>query len=105
MRTRFQRQDIFGADVVGRHSLGVIYAQVTTGGSSAVSARKKKLKTINWFHEFEEVLMLQVLTKKVGRKNVSEFRIWELDPVQGWLEWDELVAIPSEWKKPFRKVG
>ena len=103
VRTRFQKQDFFACDVVGKTADGNhIYAQVTTGDSSAVAARRRKIEAIPW-HESDTVIILQMKSEKIGNKRRFWFRIhhYETD-LCGWNALLTGHEIPREWFKPFK---
>lgn len=103
IRTKWQKVDFFGADVVGVLETGAkIYAQVTTGAAAAVSVRRAKLAAFPW-HPSETVLLLNLVataSPAKGRRTQYWFRVEELKRDLGhrkWVDWPEPVEVPREW--------
>jgi hypothetical protein len=78
IKTKFQKVDFFGADVVGKKTDGsTYYIQATTGKASALSQRRKKLRAVDWNNR-ERVFLLQLDVEKVKNKNKYLINVWEL---------------------------
>jgi len=91
--------DFFGADVVGKYPDGShVYAQVTTGGKQAMSARRKKLEVVPW-NGTDVVLLLQLVSTPGPRgSKLLWFRRQSL--IGGrWFTHHEDVSVPKEWLK------
>jgi len=111
-RTRFARQDLFGADVVayatrpeaGGSPLGSVWimAQVTKGLMGCVRKRRRMLGAKR-FPRGTLVLVLQLVTDETSKPYKHHFRVWERegDPPGGvcWWEWHEQVEVPRAWFK------
>ena len=96
LRSRFHRQDFWGADVMGMRKNGSkVWIQVTTGGSSAVSARKKRLMHL-WGQD-DTVLMMQIS----GRHGKYFMTVWRKEGRE-WKTLREKERIPNEWFRPLR---
>jgi len=98
-RTQFAKVDFFGADVVGKMPDGShVYAQVTTGGKQAMSARRKKLEAVPW-NGTDVVLLLQLVSTPGPRgSKLLWFRQYAY--VGGdWFRDPEDVSVPKEWLK------
>ena len=97
IKTKFARQDLFGGDVIGKDKEGRLYVvQVTTGGHSAVSKRKKKLEEIPWI-ETDRVFLLRMIVNKKSRPYEYLFDVRELKDGR----WNKLgqQKIPNSWLK------
>lgn len=104
VKTQFQFEDIFGSDVIGKDCRGwTYYAQVTTGQSSAVSSRKRKLESIHW-NDTDTVMILQLGFEPNGRRKNWHFVVHDYDTDTGkWSCWESPIAVPGEWFKRYRK--
>lgn len=111
IRTKWQKVDFFGADLVGVLVTGAkVYCQVTTGGASAMSSRRAKLQEYSW-HDSETVLLLNLVATASpgkGRRIKYWFRVEELSRENGgmwgedvrlWEDWEEAYEVPREWFK------
>jgi hypothetical protein len=105
---RFQRQDLFASDVLGRKPDGTLCAiQVTSGQSSAVSTRKRKLEKEIW-HSSDTVLLLQLYwdqSPKNKRSKLWYFKVWRYMHDLGKKEWKQFPSesVPQEWFKLYKK--
>ena len=108
IQTKWQRVDIFSADVASKDKDGkVTYIQVTAGQDSAISVRKKKLEKIPW-HYSERVLLVQLKQRQEvinARRKEWFFKVWEFMPDVGghrnWELWTDPVNIPRKWFKSY----
>jgi len=106
IRTKWQKVDFFACDVVGKAPSGKhVYVQVTTGQSSAVSVRRRKLEQIPW-HPTDAVDLIQLihtLDPNDARKKRWWFKVHRYEPTANgsrrWVTDDELVPVPSSWFK------
>lgn len=109
IRTKFQSVDFFAADVVGKRADGShVYVQVTAGGASAVTARRRKLEVIPW-HATDKVQLLQLIQTEDpanGKRKLWFFRvhIYAGDVLSGvrlrhWTTMVQAVPVPREWFK------
>ena len=105
VRTQWQRQDLFGCDVLGLRENGdLIGIQATSGENSAVTARRRKLEAHPWA---ASALVLVVQLRKLpdpanARRLQHFFRVHEYALVGGrraWGVWNEAPAVPREWFK------
>jgi hypothetical protein len=68
IRTKFQKVDFFGCDIMAMNQKGeLLFIQATVGQYSAISLRRTKLKQIPW-HESHTALLLVLRKFKEGRK-------------------------------------
>lgn len=114
IQTQFQRQDMFGSDVIGKLADGACrYIQVTTGGKSAVQQRKKKMESYPW-HSSDRVYVLQMMKFKskslislIYRFKVLEYWPNETAP-RAWVDWAVLgsdsndIKIDKSWFKALK---
>jgi len=103
VRSKWHKVDFFGADLVGKVDSGAhVYAQVTTGGSSCVSVRRKELAGFPW-HESDIVLLLNLVATESpakGRRKEYWFRFEEFELTgagRKWQDWESVVPVPPEW--------
>ena len=105
IRTQWQKVDFFGCDIVGKTSDGHhIYLQVTAGGSSCVSVRRKKLEEIPW-HITDKVKVLQLVGARQGRVMAWWFTVYEYYWAgygRKWTKSSGQIAVPKTW---FKKCG
>lgn len=99
IRTKYQKIDFFGADVVGKRSDGtVVYVQATAGQRQAVSYRKKKMAGIPWNSnetvQVAELIWLQ--DPQNARRKKWYFRIYDFAHNK-WLILPKAVPIEREW--------
>lgn len=107
VRTKWQRVDLFGADVLGMTGKGTIIAiQATAGESAAVTARRRKLERYPW-HVTSEVLIAQLRAQPDpnNRRRLQHwFRVHEYARNTGtWELWDQAIRVPREWFKALPK--
>lgn len=101
VQTQFQRQDMFGSDVIGKNKYGMShYIQVTTGGKSAVQQRKKKMESYPW-HSSDRVYVLQMLKFK-SKSLIYKFKVLEYWPNETvpreWVDWAAFGTAPNDVK-------
>ncbi len=111
IRTRFQKVDLFGADVAGIRQDGTkvwIQSTATKDGSAGTNsgnvwARKKKLEAIAW-GPTDTVLMVEMCRDKVSRGFRYFFRVQQYDAER--LVWVlpevHTFSIPREWFKAWK---
>ena len=108
VRTKWQKVDFFGADVVGKRPDGShVYIQVTTGQAPAVSVRKRKLEKYHW-HKSDRVLLLQLKYKQEGRKKKWYFDMYELEGGRKKADWQKheasaVLEIPRQWFTAYKE--
>ncbi len=108
--TKWQRQDLFASDVLGRKPDGTLCAiQVTTGVSQAVTARKRKLEKETW-HKTDTVLLLQMYWEQNPKNKRSKlwfFKVWNYIYKNSYEQrvWLEIShwAVPQSWFKLYKK--
>lgn len=106
IQTQFQRQDMFGSDVIGKNKYGLSsYIQVTTGGKSAVQQRKRKMLLYPW-QSGDRVYVLQMQKFKEDKRVVYKFEVNELWPNQildrAWMCWADKVPVDKLWFKALK---
>lgn len=106
VQTQFQRQDMFGSDVIGKNKYGVShYVQVTTGGKSAVQQRKRKMLDYPW-HNSDRVYVVQMEKFREKNRVKYAFVVNELWPNQilerAWMTWKDKTAIDKSWFKALK---
>lgn len=113
IRTQWQRQDLFGADVLGLRADGSMVAlQATAGQDSAVTARRRKLEKYPWPDDaLVAVVQLRRQEDPANRRKIKYFfRILELARSKGpfgrrdkeswsWTVWPKAIEIPRAWFK------
>ena len=106
VKTRFNKTDFFGADIIGLRNDGTkIWVQVTAGQDAAVSQRRKKLEKYTW-HETDSVYVWQLRetpNPANRRRMLYHFRLCELMPDGSWVNWDSAILIRREWFKAWRE--
>ena len=115
VRTKWQRQDLFASDIVGKRKDGThVYAQVTAGQSEAVRTRRRKLDAIPW-HESDTVLLLQLVqtdNPANARGKLWFFRVhkycaphrYSEDGPRQWGVEDEACQVPKDWFKSYKET-
>ena len=113
VRTKFQKVDFFGADVVGKGLNGShYYVQVTAGKQDKVRERCLKIESIVQWHYSDSVFVVKLVEAEDlvnPRRKAWYFRVHEyelLSPEKGrkWKTWDEAVRIPTEWFKAWKET-
>jgi hypothetical protein len=98
VKSRFNRQDLFASDCVGKKASGAhVYIQVTAGQASAVTARRRKLEAIPW-HESDTVELIQLV--RFEEEKEWRFRINVYDHVgsKKWWMKGTVVIDPAWWR-------
>jgi len=101
VRTQWQRQDLFGADVLGLTVSGALIAvQATAGQDSAVTSRRRKLEAFPWpANATVLVVQLRATPDPANRRRLlHNFRVHQWDG-NSWSVWDEAPLVPREWFK------
>lgn len=108
VRTQWQRQDLFGADIMGKRKDGsCVFIQATAGQHSAVTARRRKLEPIPW-QDNDTVLIAQLVQTEDpanARRKLWFFRIhlYEQDLVtRMWTTDDRAIPVPKLWFKSYK---
>jgi len=106
VRTQWQRQDLFGADVLGLSDEGVLIAvQATAGGDSAVTSRRRKLEAHPWPSR-SEILVAQLRhwpDPNYRSRLLYAFRVHEWNG-EAWEVWGDVVPVPRTWFKSAKEV-
>jgi len=107
VRTKWQSQDFFGSDIMGKRPGGAcVYAQVTAGGNEALRVRRRKLEAVPW-HPSERVMVLQLTSTpdpaRASRK-LWWFRVHYYNHRRG--VWGAVWATPVDkaWFKAYGKT-
>ena len=101
---RFQRVDIWAADVVAFLDDGIVAVQVTTGGQQAQSLRRIKLARIDW-PTCAGVALMHV-ERLPGRLIAYQCRTdWYqakalVEESREWIGFGEWVSVPRAWWDP-----
>ncbi len=107
VRTQWQRQDLFGADVLGLAASGTLIAiQVTAGKDSAVTSRRRKLEPFPWPVD-STVLVAQLRNwpdPNYRSRLLYAFRVHEWDSFS-WTVWPDVVPVPRAWFKSTKESG
>ncbi len=106
IRTRFNKTDFFGADVIGiRQDGSKVFCQATCGGVEAVRQRRRKLEAIPW-HRSDTVCILQLVERQAvvnARSKQWHFRVHEYDlESRAWSVRPDAIEIERGWFKAFR---
>lgn len=102
IQTQFQRQDMFGSDVIGKLADGTCrYIQVTTGGKSAVQQRKQKMLSYPW-QASDRVFVLQMLKFIEKNKASYRFEVNELKQRSLWEKWITRAEVDKSWFKALK---
>ena len=100
VRTKWQYQDLFGADVLGKKGDGShVYVQVTAGQANAALKRRNKLEEMPW-HKSDRVFLLRLIQTEDpanARKKKWFFRVEEYHNITMWKTWEDAVEIPKLW--------
>ena len=107
VRTQWQRQDLFGADVLGKDKAGRLIAiQATAGQDSAVTARRRKLEAYPWMST-DLVLVAQLRSypdPASRRRLLYAFRVHEWNRTT-WEVWGDAEPVPRSWFKATKPEG
>lgn len=112
VRTQWQRQDLFGADVLGLTADGptgegmLIAIQATAGQDSAVTARRRKLEVFPWpARALVLVAQLRSYPDPASRQRLSyAFRVHEWDG-RTWSVWGDAEPVPRSWFKATKEAA
>ena len=102
VKTRFQRQDLFAADCIGKIRVtgDLVAIQVTCGDASNVAHRRRKLEAVQW-STLDTVLLGEFRSERCGRGIRNWFRVHELNG-KGWTVWNHPVDVPKEWFRAWK---
>lgn len=105
MKTRFQRQDLWGCDCIGRvRGCGkIVGIQVTCGDHRNVGHRRRKLEQVEW-SENDRVLLGEFRTERKGRGSRHWFRMHEYKSGE-WHVWNYGVDVPKEWFRAWKPAA
>lgn len=101
LRTRFNKQDYFAADVCGKMPGATYYVQVTKGHGN-VSVRKRKLEQIPWVPTDRVFVFECRVTRDPvnASREVHWFRVHRYDSkTKEWTVDPEAIRIPRKWFK------
>lgn len=109
VKTKFAKQDFFGADVMARLvDGGLAWLQVTKGDRRAGWKKRKQVLPATYM-DGERFLVLFARAEpdpKDGRRNIYLFDVQEHDPAaprdataKGWRMWPDPVTVPRKWFK------
>ncbi len=109
-QSQYQKVDLWASDIVGKRRDGShVYIQVTSGQSSAVTTRKKKLEAVTYWHYTDTILLLQLYWEPNPEKRgkLWYFKVWEyVVPnryvYRTWMHMSDHV-VPKEWFKLYRE--
>lgn len=103
MKSRFQRQDLWACDCIGRvKGCGrVIGIQVTCGDHRNVGHRRRKLERVEW-SENDRVLLGEFRTER-GKRFRYWFRMHEYRNGE-WSVWPHEVHVPREWFRAWKDI-
>lgn len=120
IKAKWQKQDIFGGDCVGKDAAGRLWVvQATTGDEKRVWLRKKTLEKIPWaLTDFVAVAQLRPQLDPVHRRKTQYFfRIIEYrvnyretaktqmetgDIVREWVVWTDPIEVPPDWCRAYK---
>jgi hypothetical protein len=105
VKTRFQRQDLFAADCLGKRRMGglLVALQVTCGKSANVAQRRRKMEAVQW-HPWDTVLLGEFRSERSGRGKRHWFRMHQLTGGE-WSVWGTEVEVPKEWFRAWKPEG
>ena len=100
-RTKFQKIDFFGCDVMGMRPGFKEWIQVTAGQRQAVQVRRKKLVDKDWVYTDRVWVFRLVQEGKSGRIKLWHFDVWKLEIWEDIRKWEDWPPIPikPEWFK------
>ena len=96
--TKWQKVDLFGADVIAKNKNQTVYIQVTKSKPEGISSRRMKLENQKWCPT-DGVLIFQFIEEREGRRKTYFFRIQEMYKNRLWFIWDFFIPVPREWFK------
>ncbi len=109
-RTQFHKVDFFCCDIIGKRADGShVYLQVTAGGNSAVTDRRRKLEEIPW-HRTDTIQLLQLVQTDnpgKGSRKLWFFRVHiysMLGNERYWITGNDAVSIPKGWFKKWSDI-
>lgn len=112
VQTRWQKQDFFAADVVGKMPDGShVYVQVTAGQAGRVTERRRKLEQVPW--DVKDIVQLVQLRQTEDPANARRkkwfFRVheyqWDGRGDRAWITHDKAVDVPREWFKAWKEAA
>ena len=109
IKSKFQRQDLFASDVIGKDKNGeMVFCQVTTGKKEAVRQRKKKMEAIQW-QETDIILLFQMDFEQKEKSKEWFFKVFEYILIGYGLSWKRewtdrpTIHIEKEWFKAYKR--
>ena len=115
VKTQWQRQDMFGCDVIGiRKDGSLCFIQATAGQHSAVTARRRKLERN--YRTCDTVQVIRLVSNQDpanARRKLWFFRVHEYigDDYDGphdrrhWETQDKAIPVPKEWFKSYKNAN
>lgn len=106
VKAKFQWQDLFGSDVIGKDKKGYWKCiQVTTGKYSSVYQRRKKMEAYPW--QFTDtVMLLQMIKFKDDTKKLCyAFKIYDYfhqEQKKTWSKGTRIVEFDKSWFKALK---
>ena len=109
VRTKWQREDLWACDVIGRDIDGrCYYAQATAGQTEAVRTRRRKIERISW-NLYDTVMVLQLVESPDPanhRRKQWWFRVHRYDhKMEIWSVDPDAAPVPTEWFKKLNTEG
>lgn len=109
VKTQWQKQDFFAADVIGLWANGEkLWVQVTAGQTAAVLTRRRKLERYPW-HKSDCVVVWQLVERQDvanPRRKAWMFRVWEYelqsDGSRKWTDQRAPITVPHNWFKAYK---
>ena len=109
MRTKFTRQDLFAADVIGKRKDGSLVAiQATCGDSANVAHRRRKMEAVPW--SLTDTVLIAEMRKKHELGNRAHplrryFRLHQWRHGHGdWKVLSDVVEIPKVWQRAWKPL-
>ena len=115
VKAQWQREDLFGSDVIGIREDGTkCFVQATAGQHSAVTQRRRKLER-NW-HSTDTVQVIRLISTQDpanARRKLWFFRVHEYigDDYDGpydkryWTTQDKAIPVPRGWFKAYKNAN
>ena len=109
VRTKYQRQDLFASDVMGKKCDGtMVWIQATAGQASAVTARRRKLEVIPW--HYDDLILICRLIQEQDPNNKRKknwfFRVHRYHPMLSeknrWSTYETDTPVPREWFRAYK---
>lgn len=103
LRTKFNKVDFFGSDIIAMNSKEKVFCQVTMMKKGASVKRKKLEEYADYWLRTDRVFVFELRTipNPVNRAVHDHFfRVHEFNKQKGdWTIWDEAIPVPRSWFK------